>query len=38
MTDLGLIINNEEVQATGGATFTRNNPITGDLATRAAAA
>ena len=38
MTDLGLLINNEEVQATGGATFTRNNPITGELATRAAAA
>jgi len=38
MTDLGLLINNEESQATGGGTFTRNNPITGELATRAAAA
>ena len=38
MTDLGLLINNEESQATGGGTFERNNPITGQLATRAAAA
>src|SRR5690606_4551734 len=38
MTDLGLLINNEEHQATGGGTFERNNPITGELATRAAAA
>lgn len=38
MTDLGLLINNEDIQATGGATFTRDNPITGQVATRAAAA
>lgn len=38
MTDLGLLIDNEEVQATGGATFERNNPVTGEVATRAAAA
>jgi len=37
MNVLGLLIDNEEVQATGGATFDRNNPITGELATRAAA-
>ena len=38
MTDLGLLINNAESQATGGGTFERNNPVTGELATRAAAA
>ena len=29
MTDLGLLINNEESEASGGGTFERNNPITG---------
>jgi len=38
MTDLGLLIDNVECQATGGGTFERNNPVTGELATRAAAA
>lgn len=38
MTDLGLFINNQEAEATGGGTFERNNPVTGELATRAAAA
>jgi len=38
MTDLGLLIDNETVPATGGATFERTNPISGDVATRAAAA
>src|SRR5690606_15579853 len=38
MTDLGLLINNQESEASGGGTFERNNPVTGELATRAAAA
>jgi len=38
MTELGLLINNEDVSATGGATFERHNPISGQTATRAAAA
>jgi len=38
MTDLGLLINNETVPASNGASFVRNNPMTGALATRAAAA
>ncbi|ODT81844.1 MAG: salicylaldehyde dehydrogenase [Pelagibacterium sp. SCN 64-44] len=38
MTDLGLLINNEDRQASDGGTFERNNPVTGELATRAAAA
>ena len=38
MTDLGLLINNEDCAASGGATFDRRNPISGELATRAAAA
>lgn len=38
MTELGLLIDNETVPATGGATFERTNPISGDVATRAAAA
>lgn len=38
MTDLGLLINNETVQASNGASFVRNNPMTGAVATRAAAA
>ena len=38
MTDLGLLINNETVQASNGASFVRNNPMTGAVATSAAAA
>ena len=38
MTDLGLLINNETVPASNGASFVRNNPMTGAVATRAAAA
>jgi acyl-CoA reductase-like NAD-dependent aldehyde dehydrogenase len=38
MEDLGLLINNEEVRATEGATFERQNPMSGEVATRAAAA
>ena len=38
MTALALLINNENVEASGGATFARNNPITGATVTTAAAA
>lgn len=38
MIELGLLIDNQEAAASGGATFERKNPITGELATRAAAA
>ena len=38
MDVLGLFIGHEEVQASNGATFERRNPISGDVATRAAAA
>ena len=38
MTDLGLLINNAEVAAAGGAIFERRNPVSGEIATRAAAA
>jgi acyl-CoA reductase-like NAD-dependent aldehyde dehydrogenase len=36
--DIGLLIDGEERPATGGATYDRNDPFTGKLATRAAAA
>jgi len=36
--DIGLLINGEERPATGGASFTRNDPFTGKAATKAAAA
>jgi len=35
--DLGLLISNESAPASGGRTFERLNPVTGDVATRAAA-
>ncbi|ADO43033.1 aldehyde dehydrogenase [Ketogulonicigenium vulgare] len=35
---LGLLINNETLPASGGKTFTRKNPISGEVATEAAAA
>ena len=38
MDHLGLLIDNQELPAIGGATFTRMNPITGAVATTAAAA
>lgn len=38
MDQLGLLIENENQEATGGATFERMNPISGEVATRAAAA
>ena len=38
MTDIALLIEDRDVPATGGATFERLNPITGDVASRAAAA
>ncbi|MEQ8165390.1 MAG: salicylaldehyde dehydrogenase, partial [Alphaproteobacteria bacterium] len=38
MDQLGLLIANEDHQATGGAVFERLNPISGEVATRAAAA
>lgn len=38
MDTLGLMIRSEETDASNGATFERRNPITGDVATRAAAA
>ena len=38
MNIINLLIENEDVQAGGGATFDRLNPITGDVASRAAAA
>jgi len=38
MTALGLLRNNTEMPATGDAVFERHNPISGEVATRAAAA
>ena len=38
MDVLGLMIGNEETVASDGATFERRNPISGNVATRAAAA
>ncbi|MFK7752465.1 MAG: aldehyde dehydrogenase [Sedimentitalea sp.] len=38
MSVLDLLIEGEKVQAEGGRTFTRNNPLTGRVATEAAAA
>jgi acyl-CoA reductase-like NAD-dependent aldehyde dehydrogenase len=38
MDHLGLLIDNQDQTATGGATFERVNPISGEVATRAAAA
>ncbi|NNM70967.1 aldehyde dehydrogenase [Enterovirga aerilata] len=38
MTDIALLIEDRDVAATGGATFERLNPITGAVASRAAAA
>lgn len=36
--DVGLLIGDEDVAASGGATFERRDPMTGEVATRAAAA
>ena len=38
MFDVDLLINNADVKAAGGATFDRLNPLTGEVASRAAAA
>ena len=38
MENLSLLIGGADVPATGGATFDRLNPLTGEVATRAAAA
>ncbi|WEJ58202.1 aldehyde dehydrogenase [Devosia sp. FJ2-5-3] len=38
MNALSLLIDNQDVQASGGASFERHNPMTGELATSAAAA
>ena len=38
MDQLGLLIANEDQQASGGAVFERRNPLSGEVATRAAAA
>jgi acyl-CoA reductase-like NAD-dependent aldehyde dehydrogenase len=38
MNDTTLLISNRDVPATGGASFERKNPMTGQVATRAAAA
>src|SRR5690606_4114727 len=38
MDVLGLMIGSEEMEASNGATFERRNPISGGVATRAAAA
>jgi acyl-CoA reductase-like NAD-dependent aldehyde dehydrogenase/ABC-type branched-subunit amino acid transport system ATPase component len=38
MQDIDLLIDNRDVKAAGGATFERRNPMTGDVASRAAAA
>src|SRR5262245_15028063 len=38
MTEVQLLINGRDVGARNGATFTRANPISGETATRAAAA
>ena len=37
MFEVDLLINNAEAKATGGATFDRLNPMTGEVASRAAA-
>jgi len=38
MTDVQLLIGDRDAAAKGAATFVRNNPVSGDVATRAAAA
>jgi acyl-CoA reductase-like NAD-dependent aldehyde dehydrogenase len=38
MNQISLLLENEDVQAVDGVTFDRLNPVTGDIATRAAAA
>ena len=38
MTAISMLINGEHVQATGGATFERRNPLDGSVATTAPAA
>ncbi|KKB77709.1 salicylaldehyde dehydrogenase [Devosia soli] len=38
MSEIGLLIDNQNVPATGGATFARRNPMTGGVVTNAAAA
>jgi acyl-CoA reductase-like NAD-dependent aldehyde dehydrogenase len=38
MYDISLLIDNKDVAATGSRTFDRKNPVTGEVATRAAAA
>ena len=38
MSDIQLLIGDRDAAAKGAATFVRNNPVTGELATRAAAA
>lgn len=38
MLDINLLIDNRDVAATGGATFERRDPITGEVASRASAA
>ena len=38
MTAISMLINGERVQATGGATFERRNPLDGSVATTAPAA
>ena len=37
MTAISMLINGERVQATGGATFERRNPLDGSVATMAPA-
>jgi acyl-CoA reductase-like NAD-dependent aldehyde dehydrogenase len=38
MNQISLLLENKDVQAVDGVTFDRLNPVTGDIATRAAAA
>src|SRR4029077_20024536 len=38
MFDTQLLVNNKDAGAAGGKTFSRHNPMTGQVATRAAAA
>ncbi len=38
MNQINLLLENQDVQAIDGATFDRLNPMTGDIASRAAAA
>ena len=38
MTAISMLINGQSVQATGGATFERRNPLDGTVATTAPAA